>query len=94
MSRFVRQLLAVATARAVRAACSPAPPPRPRRPSCATKGWAGQVTFPELAEDLGYLAPVKLKWVGNTISGPQDIQTVRHPATSTSAVPSTARWPS
>jgi ABC-type nitrate/sulfonate/bicarbonate transport system substrate-binding protein len=28
----------------------------------------------ELAEDLGYLAPVKLNWVGNTISGPQDIQ--------------------
>ena len=40
------------------------------------QGWAGQVTFPELAEDLGYLAPLKLKWVGNTISGPQDIQTV------------------
>jgi len=40
------------------------------------QGWAGQVTFPELAEDLGYLAPLKLKWIGNTISGPQDIQTV------------------
>jgi ABC-type nitrate/sulfonate/bicarbonate transport system substrate-binding protein len=40
------------------------------------QGWAGQVTFVELAEDLGYLAPLKLKWVGNTISGPQDIQTV------------------
>ena len=40
------------------------------------QGWAGQVTFTELAEDLGYLAPLKLKWVGNTISGPQDIQTV------------------
>lgn len=40
------------------------------------QGWAGQVVFPELAEDLGYLAPLKLKWVGNTISGPQDIQTV------------------
>ncbi|MDO9711466.1 ABC transporter substrate-binding protein [Paracraurococcus lichenis] len=39
------------------------------------QGWAGQVLFPELAEDLGYLAPLKLKWVGNTISGPQDIQT-------------------
>ncbi len=34
------------------------------------------MTFTELAEDLGYLAPLKLKWVGNTISGPQDIQTV------------------
>jgi ABC-type nitrate/sulfonate/bicarbonate transport system substrate-binding protein len=40
------------------------------------QGWAGQVTFPELADDLGYLAPLKLKWVGNTTSGPQDIQTV------------------
>lgn len=40
------------------------------------QGWASQVTFPELAEDLGYLAPLKLNWVGNTISGPQDIQTV------------------
>jgi ABC-type nitrate/sulfonate/bicarbonate transport system substrate-binding protein len=40
------------------------------------QGWASQVTFPELAEDLGYLAPLKLKWIGNTISGPQDIQAV------------------
>jgi ABC-type nitrate/sulfonate/bicarbonate transport system substrate-binding protein len=38
------------------------------------QGSAGQVTLPELGEDLGYLAPVKLKWVGNTTSGPQDIQ--------------------
>ncbi|GAA3140554.1 ABC transporter substrate-binding protein [Planomonospora alba] len=38
------------------------------------QGSVGAVTFPELAEHLGYLAPVKLKWVGNTISGPQDIQ--------------------
>jgi len=40
------------------------------------QGWAGQVVWVELAEDLGYLAPLKAKWVGNTISGPQDIQTV------------------
>lgn len=38
------------------------------------QGWANQVTLPELAADLGYLGDVKLKWVGNTISGPQDIQ--------------------
>ncbi|MGW0993229.1 ABC transporter substrate-binding protein [Streptomyces sp. NPDC002523] len=38
------------------------------------QGWAGQVTLPELAEDLGYLGDVKLEWIGNTISGPQDIQ--------------------
>lgn len=40
------------------------------------QGSVGLVTFPELAEDLGYLGPVTLKWIGNTISGPQDIQTV------------------
>lgn len=40
------------------------------------QGWVGQVTWIELAEDLGYLAPLKAKWVGNTISGPQDIQSV------------------
>jgi hypothetical protein len=28
----------------------------------------------ELAADLGYLGNLKLKWIGNTISGPQDIQ--------------------
>lgn len=38
------------------------------------QGWAATVTPTELAEDLGYLAPLKLKWIGNTISGPQDIQ--------------------
>lgn len=38
------------------------------------QGSANNVTLPELAEDLGFLGNVKLKWVGNTISGPQDIQ--------------------
>lgn len=28
----------------------------------------------ELAEDLGYLGPIKLKWIGNTTSGPESIQ--------------------
>jgi ABC-type nitrate/sulfonate/bicarbonate transport system substrate-binding protein len=40
------------------------------------QGFTGQVTYPELAEDLGLLAPIKLNYVGNTISGPQDIQSV------------------
>ena len=40
------------------------------------QGLVGQVTFPELAADLGYLAPLELEYIGNTISGPQDIQTV------------------
>ncbi|RZS43512.1 ABC-type nitrate/sulfonate/bicarbonate transport system substrate-binding protein [Herbihabitans rhizosphaerae] len=38
------------------------------------QGWAGDVILPELAADLGFLGDVKLEWVGNTISGPQDIQ--------------------
>jgi ABC-type nitrate/sulfonate/bicarbonate transport system substrate-binding protein len=39
------------------------------------QGWNDQVTLPELAEALGYFdGKVKLNWVGNTISGPQDIQ--------------------
>lgn len=38
------------------------------------QGSAGQVNVLELAADLGYLDPIKLNWVGNTISGPQDIQ--------------------
>src|SRR4051794_34651487 len=40
------------------------------------QGSAGVVMQSELAEDLGYLAPLKLKYVGSTYSGPQDIQTV------------------
>ena len=40
------------------------------------EGFAGQVTPAELAEDLGYLAPLKLKYVGNNISGPANIQNV------------------
>ncbi|BCY07515.1 ABC transporter substrate-binding protein [Actinoplanes sp. L3-i22] len=38
------------------------------------QGNVGAVTLPELAADLGYLGDVKLNWIGNTISGPQDIQ--------------------
>ena len=38
------------------------------------QGWTGKVLFPELAEDLGLLDGVRLQWIGNTISGPQDIQ--------------------
>ena len=38
------------------------------------QGWAGQVMPPELAEHLGYLGEVTLDWVGDTTSGPQDIQ--------------------
>ncbi|MGW0120189.1 ABC transporter substrate-binding protein [Streptomyces sp. NPDC003327] len=38
------------------------------------QGAVGAVTLPELAADLGYFGDVRLEWVGNTISGPQDIQ--------------------
>ncbi|MFD3873102.1 ABC transporter substrate-binding protein [Streptomyces sp. NPDC058623] len=38
------------------------------------QGAVGAVTLPELAADLGFLSGLTLDWVGNTISGPQDIQ--------------------
>jgi ABC-type nitrate/sulfonate/bicarbonate transport system substrate-binding protein len=38
------------------------------------QGSVGSVTLPELAADLGYLGDLELNWIGNTISGPQDIQ--------------------
>ncbi|WP_037319530.1 ABC transporter substrate-binding protein [Amycolatopsis orientalis] len=47
---------------------------QPEKLELRYQGSANTVTLPELAEDLGYFGPVKLKWVGNTISGPQDIQ--------------------
>ncbi|WP_410649104.1 ABC transporter substrate-binding protein [Amycolatopsis sp. cmx-4-54] len=47
---------------------------QPEKLELRYQGSANNVTFPELAEDLGYFGPVELKWVGNTISGPQDIQ--------------------
>lgn len=45
------------------------------------QGWASQVTYPELAADLGYFDKVALDWVGNTTSGPQDIQSAATGAT-------------
>lgn len=38
------------------------------------EGAAGTVLFPELAQDLGYLGPIKLEWIGNQTSGPASIQ--------------------
>lgn len=38
------------------------------------QGSAGDVVFPELAADLGYLDGIELEWIGDTTSGPQDIQ--------------------
>ncbi|MFC0454263.1 ABC transporter substrate-binding protein [Rhodococcus jostii] len=38
------------------------------------EGTTGQVSFPELAADLGYYQKVELNWIGDTTSGPQSIQ--------------------
>nr|WP_228045858.1 ABC transporter substrate-binding protein [Saccharopolyspora sp. HNM0983] len=38
------------------------------------QGWSGEVLWHELAADLGLLGDLRLEWIGNTISGPQDIQ--------------------
>lgn len=40
------------------------------------EGNPGTVSPAELAEDLGYLAPLKLKYIGNNSSGPSSIQNV------------------
>jgi ABC-type nitrate/sulfonate/bicarbonate transport system substrate-binding protein len=40
------------------------------------QGNNGTVTLAELAEDLGYLAPVRLNFVGSTVSGPASVQAV------------------
>ncbi|WP_354640465.1 ABC transporter substrate-binding protein [Kitasatospora camelliae] len=72
-----RQFLTLAALGAAAAACGQATASPGRGGGTRRlryQGWAGQVTLPELAEDLGYLEDVKLEWVGNTISGPQDIQ--------------------
>ncbi|MFC6081986.1 ABC transporter substrate-binding protein [Sphaerisporangium aureirubrum] len=57
-------------------AAGQAEPGAPEATELRYQGSVGQVTFPELAAELGYLGDIKLKWVGNTISGPQDIQSV------------------
>ncbi|GAA0413074.1 ABC transporter substrate-binding protein [Microbispora corallina] len=65
----------VSTLLAALSACGSSGPPRGGEVAeLRYQGNAGAVTLPELAADLGYLGTVKLKWVGNTISGPQDIQ--------------------
>lgn len=38
------------------------------------QGATGEVRYQELAEALGFYDKVKLEWVGDTTSGPQDIQ--------------------
>jgi ABC-type nitrate/sulfonate/bicarbonate transport system substrate-binding protein len=70
-------LARAASALGVVASVTPKAPARAQSPEQSElryQGWTGRVLYPELAEDLGYLAPIKLKWIGNTNSGPQDIQ--------------------
>ncbi|GEK21831.1 ABC transporter substrate-binding protein [Cellulomonas xylanilytica] len=62
----------VALATGCTAAAAPTDPEAPV--TLRYQGNAGQVTLPELADDLGYLEDVTLEWVGDTTSGPQDIQ--------------------
>lgn len=69
-------LLCVASLYAVAPAAAQPAPAKLEQQEIRYQGWAGQVIWIELADDLGYLAPLKPKWVGNTISGPQDIQAV------------------
>jgi ABC-type nitrate/sulfonate/bicarbonate transport system substrate-binding protein len=72
--RVARLFYLSALAAGVAASASPALAQTPEKLELRYQGWASKVLYPELAEDLGYLAPIKLKWVDNTISGPQDIQ--------------------
>lgn len=73
--RHVLSALALTAAGAAAAGCGTAGgATRGKTTTLRYQGSAGQVTLPELAQDLGYLGPVTLKWVGDTISGPQDIQ--------------------
>lgn len=69
--------MAVALVTLLLGACSSQPGPG-RGSSAPTvlryQRFAGQIGLPDLAADLGYLNGIKLQLIGNTISGPQDIQ--------------------
>ncbi|MGP4003741.1 ABC transporter substrate-binding protein [Streptomyces sp. 8N706] len=69
-----REFLGLLGIAAVAVSCGTATADKGGTKKLKYQGWAGQVTLPELAQDLGHLGDVKLDWVGNTISGPQDIQ--------------------
>jgi ABC-type nitrate/sulfonate/bicarbonate transport system substrate-binding protein len=71
-----RKALALVVALAGLAGCGTASGASPGRQVTELRyqGSVGAVTLPELAADLGYLTGVTLKWIGNTTSGPQDIQ--------------------
>jgi ABC-type nitrate/sulfonate/bicarbonate transport system substrate-binding protein len=75
--RLARKVLAVAVAATALAGCggrASGASPGKQVGELRYQGSVGAVTLPELAADLGYLGSLKLNWIGNTISGPQDIQ--------------------
>ncbi|MFZ2178620.1 MAG: ABC transporter substrate-binding protein [Rhodococcus sp. (in: high G+C Gram-positive bacteria)] len=78
--RFTRALSAVAvflTVTSVAAACSSSSDTATTEDGKTIvryEGTTGQVTFPELAADLGYFDKVELDWIGDNTSGPQSIQ--------------------
>ncbi|TYB46648.1 ABC transporter substrate-binding protein [Actinomadura chibensis] len=72
--RLISALTIAAAAGPAAAACGTAAGGARRTATLRYQGWTGQVILPELAADLGHLGDVRLKWVGNTISGPQDVQ--------------------
>jgi ABC-type nitrate/sulfonate/bicarbonate transport system substrate-binding protein len=78
LKRLLAATAVVVTAATATAACSSADASGPSGSGPVTlryQGWTDQVLLPELAQALGFFHnKVKLDWVGNTISGPQDIQ--------------------
>ncbi|MDQ0372740.1 ABC transporter substrate-binding protein [Cellulomonas humilata] len=76
MSRRLASVAALLLVAALAAGCSSAAATTDPDGSVTLRyqGNAGQVTLPELADDLGYFEDVTLEWVGDTTSGPQDIQ--------------------
>lgn len=70
----VALLLATVTAVSACSSADAAGPGKAQTDVIRYQGSANSVSLPELAAELGFLGNIKLKWVGNTISGPQDIQ--------------------
>jgi ABC-type nitrate/sulfonate/bicarbonate transport system substrate-binding protein len=77
LGKPIRLVLALVATAALAGACSSASadPGAGGVTTLRYQGWTDQVTLPELADALGFFnGKIKLNWVGNTISGPQDIQ--------------------
>lgn len=74
--KLLRRGASALAASTVLSGCSPgaAAPGGAETTRIRYQGWAGEVLYPELAADLGLLGDLELEWIGNTTSGPQDIQ--------------------